>query len=224
MKAIILAAGTGLRLRPLTETTPKAMVTIGDKPLIEHTLESLPECVDEIIIVVHHLKEQIIDHLGDTFQDKPIRYVDQPKLNGTGAALHLLKDDLEEKFLVVNGDDLYHQDDLRRLIDLDNGMLVFETKGPAPSTIEADAIGCFLGIRHNPDEDEPILRNTGAYVLTPEFFNYPLEKIKVHGKTEYSLPHTFNHMVDECGLKVIKADFWLPVGTQEELEVANKTV
>lgn len=221
MKAIILAAGAGLRLRPLTETIPKAMLEIGGKPLIEHTLEALPETVDEIIIVVHHLKDQIIDHLGDAYHDLPIRYVEQPKLNGTGAAIHLLKDELEDQFLILNGDDLYKKDDLTRLLDVDSGMLVYETKGPAPSTIEADEIGCFLGIRQDPEEHEPILRNTGAYVLTPEFFNYPLEKIKVHGKTEYSLPHTFNHMVDECGLKVVKADFWMPVGTPEELAKAN---
>jgi len=221
MKAIILAAGRGLRLRPLTETTPKALIEINGRPLIELTLEALPDVVDEIIIVVHHLKDQIIDHLGDSFQNKPIRYVVQPKLNGTGSALHLLKDELDDQFLVVNGDDLYNQDDLTRLLDVESGMLVFETNGPAPSTIEADDIGCFLGIRQNPDEDEPVLRNTGAYVLTPDFFDYPLEKIKVHGKVEYSLPHTFNHMVDECGLKVVKADFWMPVGTPEELEAAN---
>jgi len=65
MKAMIFAAGLGTRLKPLTDTMPKALVPIAGKPLLQHTIEKLKlSGFDEIIINVHHFAEQIIDFVG----------------------------------------------------------------------------------------------------------------------------------------------------------------
>ena len=77
MKAIVLAAGEGRRMRPLTENIPKPLLQIQDRPLIEHIVERLPEEVDELIIVVGYLGEMIKQYCSDNFLGRPITYVEQ---------------------------------------------------------------------------------------------------------------------------------------------------
>ena len=127
MQAVILAAGKGTRLRPLTNQIPKPLIDICGKPLIEHVLDALPDSVDEIFIVVNHLREALIAHLGSSWHDKLIRYIIQDPLSGTAGAIHLLRTELHNFFLVVNGDDLYRRMDLESLVTHDLALLFFPT-------------------------------------------------------------------------------------------------
>ena len=111
MQAVILAAGLGTRLRPLTYDTPKPLLKIGDKTLIEYNIERLPECIDELVIVIGYLGEQIIDYFGNQYKGKKISYIKQSQLLGTGHALFLCKKILNDRFLVLMGDDIYSQED-----------------------------------------------------------------------------------------------------------------
>src|SRR3989344_539802 len=96
MKAIILAAGEGIRMRPLTNNTPKPMLLLKGKPLLEHIIESLPKQVNEIILVVGYLHHQIHNHFHHFFEGFKIDYVIQSEKTGTYDALklcsHLLDD------------------------------------------------------------------------------------------------------------------------------------
>ena len=87
MKAIILAAGEGTRLKPLTLDIPKSLISIGGKPIIDRIFESLPDEIDEVFIVVGHLKEKIKSHLGDNFRGKKVSYANQIDKHGTFGAL-----------------------------------------------------------------------------------------------------------------------------------------
>ncbi len=221
MQAVILAAGRGLRLRPHTETTPKALVDICGAPLIARILSSLPDPVTEIFIVVGHLKEQVMDTVGGTFGGKTVHYVAQDPLDGTGSALHLLKDRLNGTFLVVNGDDLYDKGDLERLVAHDLGILVLPTPDAVESSALRDADGRFMGLEMDAPAEETKLRVCGAYVLDERFFRYPLVTVEVHGKTEYSLPHTLVEMSRDHAIKTEDATRWMPVGTPDELNRAR---
>lgn len=216
MQAVILAAGKGLRLRPITESVPKALVDACGTPLVFHILNSLPATVTEIFVVVGYLGEQIRTTIGETFDGKTVRYVTQDPLDGTGSALRLLKDELHEKFLVVNGDDLYGKDDLERLARHDLAVLVAPTEDETGSTAVIDAAGLFVEIR-NDATVAPRLRVCGAYVLDKTFFDEPLATVTVHGKTEYSLPHTIVAMARDRAIATEVATHWQPVGTHEEL-------
>lgn len=220
MQAVILAAGQGVRLAPLTDTTPKPMIEIGGKPIIDHTLASLPDAVSEVFVVIGHLGEQIKKHLGDEFNGRSIKYIEQTELNGTGGAIKLLEHELEDKFLVLNGDDLYSKDDLELLRQLELGMLVSKTQGPASSSIETGPDGRITGIELNPGA-KPILRNTGAYLLNQDFFSEPLVEITAHNHHELSLPHTMIELAKTHRVDTIKATFWMPVGTPEEINAAE---
>lgn len=221
MQAVILAAGRGLRLRPLTETCPKALVDIGGKPLLERLFETLPEEIHEIIIVVGYLREQIEERFGHEWNGRPVKYVVQDPLDGTGSALTACRERLHDRFLVINGDDLYRNGDLSRLIGHPLGILASTTEEPVAASVLCDTQNRFEGLESNPPEGEEHLRVCGAYVLDERFFHYPLATIQVHDKTEYSLPHTLITMSRDCDIFVERAKAWLPVGTPEELEKAR---
>ncbi len=216
MQAVILAAGKGLRLRPITETVPKALVDVCGTPLIFHILGSLPSTVTEIFVVVGYLGEQIVAAIGDAFDGRTVRYVTQDPLDGTGSALRLLKDALHGKFLVVNGDDLYGADDLGRLVAHDLAVLVAPTNDETGSTAVVDETDKFVGIQSD-STIKTRLRVCGAYVLDERFFNYELATVTVHDKIEYSLPHTIVAMACDHAIATEVATQWQPVGTHEEL-------
>ena len=216
MQAIILAAGKGLRLRPITESVPKALVDVCGTPLIFHILSSLPSTITEIFVVVGYLGGQIRSAIGDAFDGRTVRYVTQDPLDGTGSALRLLKDELRGKFLVVNGDDMYGRDDLQRLVSHDIAVLVAPTNDETGSTAVVDETDKFVGIQSD-STIQPRLRVCGAYVLDERFFDYELATVTVHEKIEYSLPHTIVAMAREHATTTEVATQWQPVGTHEEL-------
>lgn len=218
MQAVILAAGLGLRLRPLTKTTPKVLIPIGGKPLIEHTLAALPEAIDELIVVVHHLGSQIQAYLGERRNGCRIRYVTQGELLGTGHALHAARDLLHGTFLVCNGDDLYRRADLERMVERDLAILFCDLEHPVRAGAPiCDADGRFVEIR---EDTETMLVNAGCYVLDERFFRYPL--VKLNGREEYGLPQTIVSMAREHSVTTIRTNFWIPVGTPEELARAER--
>lgn len=107
MKAMILAAGLGNRMRPLTDHTPKPLLCAGGKPLIEYHLNNLQRAgIREVIINLAYLSEKIRAHLGDGQQfELKIRYSTEPEpLETGGAILHALDLLGTEPFLLINGD------------------------------------------------------------------------------------------------------------------------
>ncbi|MEM4532770.1 MAG: sugar phosphate nucleotidyltransferase, partial [Desulfurococcaceae archaeon] len=109
MKALILAAGRGERLQPITDTRPKPLIPILCKPLIEWIIRTIENTrlVDEVIIVVSYLKEKIINHINSLNVDLKIKFVDQGSELGTGDAvikgLSNIKD-IDEDVLIIYSD------------------------------------------------------------------------------------------------------------------------
>src|SRR3989344_7151174 len=129
MKAVILAAGKGTRMGKLGEETPKPLLKVARKTLLEHKLDLMPESIDEVILVVGHLKEQIISAIGSKYRNLKITYVILDRLLGTADALFACKDLLlkEDKFLVMNGDDIYSKRDMQEMAGNGWAMLICKT-------------------------------------------------------------------------------------------------
>jgi glucose-1-phosphate thymidylyltransferase len=102
---VVLAAGEGTRLRPLTHNRPKPMLPAANRPILEYVLETLVEAgVSELVLVVGYKRDRVQEHFGPTFRDVPIRYVVQEKQLGSGHALLQAREAVDEPMLVVNGD------------------------------------------------------------------------------------------------------------------------
>ncbi|MEK9176806.1 MAG: nucleotidyltransferase family protein, partial [Patescibacteria group bacterium] len=106
MKAVVLAAGEGKRLRPLTLERPKPMIPLNGKPLIEYVLAELPDEITEIIMIVGYKADSITAHLGSTYRGRPVTYITQTERRGTAHAVGLAKPHLTERFMLLNGDDI----------------------------------------------------------------------------------------------------------------------
>jgi UDP-N-acetylglucosamine diphosphorylase / glucose-1-phosphate thymidylyltransferase / UDP-N-acetylgalactosamine diphosphorylase / glucosamine-1-phosphate N-acetyltransferase / galactosamine-1-phosphate N-acetyltransferase len=217
MQAVILAAGKGLRLRPYTDTQPKPLVDIAGQPLLHYALNALPDSISEVIIVVGYLGEQILAALGNEWEGRPIRYVEQPELKGTGDALFCAKDLLEDKFLVINGDDLYSKADLTELTKHSYSILAWQAEEPYQFGLGETPDGHLAGF-----DPTSALTNCGAYFLNQDFFADEMTAVETHAGTEYSLPHTLVALAKKHPVAIVKAHEWFQVGTPEQLEIVRE--
>lgn len=119
MKAVILAAGEGTRLRPLTETRPKPMLRVSNRPLLEHVVEAVRDAgIDEIVLVVGYRRERIQSYFGDGDDwGVDIEYAIQEKQLGTGHAVLQAESFVEGPFVALNGDRIVESDDIARVVD-----------------------------------------------------------------------------------------------------------
>lgn len=222
MQIVILAAGRGTRMKELTDEVPKPMLKIKGKPLLAYKLEALPAEIDEVILVIGYLGNQIQAYFGNSYAGKKISYVTQCELDGSGGAVHLAKDLVEDDFLVMMGDDLYAKEDVRRLMKNKIALLGFEIEDQTSfGILKFDERGNLEDIVEKPKEEGQALANIGLYKLTRDFFTYPLVKIS---ETEYGLPQTLVQMKDAFEVKVEKATAWFPVGNPTDLKAAENII
>ncbi|OGL62088.1 hypothetical protein A3C09_01765 [Candidatus Uhrbacteria bacterium RIFCSPHIGHO2_02_FULL_47_44] len=222
MQAVILAAGLGTRLRPLTLTTPKALIPIGNKTLIEHTLDALPNAINEIFLVVNYLGDQIKAKIGDVYRGIPVRYVTQDPLDGTGGAIMLLRDQLHDRFLVVNGDDLYSREALDEMLTHATSILLCPTNMHLMNGGKLDEYGKFIGLTESINTKS--FRVCGAYVLDQTYFD--IEPVKIQGSAheEYGLPQTLTVRAAHFPIDVVMTHEWYPIGTPDELKFVREKI
>lgn len=223
MQAVILAAGEGKRLRPLTNDCPKTMVCVGGKPILEHTLSILPESIDEVILVVGYKGEKIREHFGVQWFGKKILYAEQPQPPmGTGDALercrHLLRD---ERYLLMFADDMYHSDDIAACIaEPTLSILVKEAEHPERMGVCLhDNDGYLTAILEKPEMPSSNLVGIGVYVLDNSIFDIPKTFDK---RGEHVLPIQIGNLAKYKPIKVVKARFWHPIGYPEDIEAAER--
>lgn len=221
MKCIILAAGRGERMRPLTDKTPKPLLTLHGKNLLQHKLDILPSEVEEVILIVGYLGQQIVDFFGEAYQGKKISYVWQEKVEGTGKAIHLVKELVSEPFLVLMGDDLYDPSDIKQMIQYPWSMLVQQVKADDKGEIRGGLVRLdeqrnVKEIREGIHQQPEGLMNTGAYVLSPEFFDYP--PIKLEGREEWGLPQTLVLAAKDHPIKIVPATHWKQITKPIDLQ------
>ena len=148
MKAFLLAAGIGSRLRPITDVTPKCMLAIGGRPLLDIWLDAFDRAgVDEVLVNLHHLPDVVRRHLAAHEGPPAVRTVYEPELLGSAGTLAANRQwvDGEEFFLACNADNLTDFD-LRSLVDAhrEHGAIatltVFHSPNPsAGGVVELDA-------------------------------------------------------------------------------------
>ena len=223
MKAVIIAAGEGTRLRPLTLEKPKPLIEIAGKPLIQHIWEILPEEIEEVIWVVGYKSAMIRAFIGDNFLGKHVVYVEQKEFLGTGHALRLCQKYLknEKKFLVMYADDLHSREGIKGVLKFDCALMVSPVTDPHRfGIVVKKENGTILDIEEKPEHPKSNLAVTGVYVLTPKIFNY---YPKTPGsKGEYYLTDMIKNYIKDFECRAVESDFWIPIGYPEDLVRAEK--
>lgn len=226
MQAIILAAGKGTRMRPLTLKTPKPLVPLVGKPLLEHTLNELPDRIREVILVVGYRADQIKKYFGSNFNGRKVRYVKQLKQKGTFHALRVAKKLLKPEFLVLMADDIYTKSDLENLLIHPQSILVKEMRGPSERFGTCIIKKGFLrGIAEKQKELNPApfkkrcWINCGAYKLTHSIFNEP---IICDPNGEELLSYMIGTLGQKEEIKAVKAVRWFPIASVDDLKEAEK--
>jgi UDP-N-acetylglucosamine diphosphorylase / glucose-1-phosphate thymidylyltransferase / UDP-N-acetylgalactosamine diphosphorylase / glucosamine-1-phosphate N-acetyltransferase / galactosamine-1-phosphate N-acetyltransferase len=222
MKAIILAAGEGTRMRPLTLESPKPLLDIGSKKIIDFVIESLPDEIGEVILVVDYLKEKIIKHLEKKNYSKKIAIITQREKKGTFGALlcvkKLIKDG--EKFMILNSDDIHDKLELEKYIKFPRSFGIQKMVMPNYYSVKTED-GFVIGFEKQSEEEKMngAMIATGAYVLDSDIFRHP--GIVVHGD-ELGLPQTILAQKELHPIKTVVTKKWFPINTLEDLERARK--
>jgi bifunctional UDP-N-acetylglucosamine pyrophosphorylase/glucosamine-1-phosphate N-acetyltransferase len=219
--AVLLAAGLGTRLRPHTLTTPKPLLPVQGRPILDWTLGALPATVDRVVVVVHYLAEQVEDYLRKQTHFKEWAVVPQGDPQGTGDALRKCQKDIRsERFLVINGDDLFGAADLARLAECPAGVLVQEVQEPKKFGIAfLKADGTLERLLEKPDLPGPQLANTGAYVFPHEVFGFEITRSP---RGEYEITDYISQLAARRPFSVVRSTFWYPIGTEAGWNAAQK--
>jgi UDP-N-acetylglucosamine diphosphorylase/glucosamine-1-phosphate N-acetyltransferase len=219
MQAVILAGGKSTRTYPLTVNMHKDVLPVLDKTVIERTLDELKGLVDEVIIVVGHLKEQVIDAVGDSYEGLHVKYAVQGEHLGTGDALMAAKGLIRDRFIMLNGDDLYSGNDLKRCISHKYCVLAQRVEDPSRFGVLRIDGKYVKEIVEKPTEYVSDLANCGGYVLDKKIFDFKLSKTK---RGEYEATDYINELAktEKIEYEEVK-DYWIAIGYPWHLLEAN---
>lgn len=234
MKGILLHAGHGTRLRPLTHTGPKQLLPIANKPMSQYCIESMKETgITEIAVIIGGTgANKVKDYYGtgEKFGVK-ITYVEQDYPRGIAHAIRLCKDFIKnEKFLVFLGDNIIQKsisESTKSFDDSDAKATIFlcEVDNPSRFGIADIKDGKITKIMEKPKNPPTNLAVTGIYLLTPTIFEI-IDRLKPSWRNELEITDALDMLLKE-GHKItynMITDYWKDTGTPEDILHANMAI
>jgi len=221
MQAVLLAAGQGTRMRPLTDSLPKPMLPVADRPLLAHTADAAVDAgADELIVVVGYEADEVRDYFGENYRGVPVTFAIQESQDGTADAVRAAEEYLEGPFAVLNGDNLYDRGSIESLFSSGPALATFQVADPSNYgviSVEGEFVSSIVEKPTDPPTD---LANTGAYVFpaeTREWLDVPESE-----RGEYEITDVVARVIDEYDVTPVELDRWLDVGRPWELLEANE--
>jgi len=219
MKAVILAAGKGVRMLPITETIPKVLIEINGKPFLYYILKSLQKAgFDEFGLIVGYRKEMVADFLKE--YNFRATLIEQKEQLGTAHALKQAEEFVDgEDFIALGGDNIWSVNDLKKFninddLNYISGLKVENPEKYGVLVVKDDRL---VRIYEKPKEFVGNLINTGLYKFTPEIFE-AIEKIGLSPRGEYELTDAITLLAGQGKVKVIKVeDFWKDLGRLDDI-------
>jgi len=211
MKAVILAAGEGKRLRPFTETMPKVMLPVANKPILEHVFDALKDSgITEIILVVGYKKEVIMDYFKD-YKKIKITYVVQDKQLGTAHALSKAKNHINNSFIVIPGDNIIDNKSITKLVQNKSEycILIKEHSLPSKYGVVFEKEGKLKEIVEKPLQEIGRFISTGIYKFPKTIFT-DIEKCRIEGINDLSTV-VQNLIEQEKTINTILAESWMDI-------------
>ena len=234
MKAVLLAAGEGVRLQPLTATRPKHLIKVAGKPILQYCLEAVKKAgIEDVIIVTHYMDEAIRNYFGEGQKlGLNLSYVKQKSILGTGNAANEAEHYLDGDFVLVYGDLLFGQDSIIKVLDLFKQEKPVAVMGVVPvdnpesyGIIEQDNRKNVKRIIEKPDKEKVTsnLANAGIYAFSKEVFN-KIRQTEASVRGEWELTDAITLLAKDGG-PVLAAhllkDEWFDVGRPWDLLDAN---
>ncbi|OPX63288.1 MAG: Bifunctional protein GlmU [Methanomassiliicoccales archaeon PtaB.Bin134] len=206
MKAVILAAGEGTRLRPFTVSRPKVMIPIGNRPILEYVVRALAaNGITEIVLVVGYMKERIMSFFGNGSRfGVRISYAIQEKQLGTAHAAMAVRDQVREDFIMVAGDNIIDAQAIADLLKHKGklSMLVTDSEMPSKYGVVQIEAGRVVDIIEKPDKKLGNIIATGIYRFPPEFFDY-LERGIMAGKS--GITHVLHSCIPKLDIEAVRS-------------------
>jgi bifunctional UDP-N-acetylglucosamine pyrophosphorylase/glucosamine-1-phosphate N-acetyltransferase len=226
MKAVVLAAGRGTRMRPLTDTRPKPLLPVGGTTLVENAMDACAPYVDGFVLVVGYMSDEVRETVGDEHAGLPVEYVEQDDRAGTADAVARAQNRVGPRFVVTNGDAVFSSSVVGRLVEEDGNALSVK-RVPNPSeygVVEVDD-GRATGIVEKPDDPPTELANAGVYVFDRDALDYMLSTGESERGEREITAAIAEMMGDGYDYGVVEHDGeWLDAGYPWDLLEANRVV
>jgi bifunctional UDP-N-acetylglucosamine pyrophosphorylase/glucosamine-1-phosphate N-acetyltransferase len=229
VKGYILAAGEGLRMRPLTSNIPKPLLPVAGKPFLEHNIDALKESgIKDIILLVGWRAQRIREHFGDgkDFGVK-IEYVEQEQRLGTAHAIGMIKDMVDSPFFCLYGDVVLTKESVKGLVEHHHKVkgsvmaltLVEDARRYGEVVTEA---GVIKDIIEKPEHPETNMVNAGAYILEPAIFE-AIAETKKSQRGEFEITDSFKILMKKTHIytHLLKGE-WIDVARPWDLLDANR--
>ena len=234
MKAVLLAAGEGVRLLPITSTRPKHLIKVAGKPILQYCLDAVKNAgINEAIIVTHYMGDAIKGYFGNgESQGLKISYVEQKAVLGTGIAAAVAEPYVDGDFVLIYGDLLFASDAVKNVVELYNAAKPEAVMGvvPVDKPESYGIIELAEGKKVKRIVEKPAagkapsnLANAGVYVLSTDVFE-KLKRVKASVRGEWELTDAITLLAAE-GKTILAAelakDDWFDVGRPWDLLDAN---
>jgi len=210
MKAVILAAGEGTRLRPFTATEPKVMIPVANKPILEYVVDAIVKNgIRDIIMVVGYKRQKIMSYFGDGDDfGANIDYVvqkNQPPTDGTAHALYQTKNKIDDEFILFPGDNVISKKTVSDLLENMDEYTLLITRSETPSkygvvTLKRGGENVDTLVE-KPEKSPSHLISTGIYSFQPDIFDHIEE---VMGEDNYDIPSAIDKIMEKNEIKAIK--------------------
>ncbi len=229
LKGYILAAGEGVRMRPLTSNIPKPLLPVAGRPFLEHNIEALKSAgIKDIVLLAGWRAQRIREHFGDGKEfGVKIEYIEQEERLGTAHAIGLVRDRMDSAFLCLYGDVVIGKESIKGLVSHQkkvHGSVMALTSVSDPrryGSIEV-ADGVVKDIVEKPEEPLGNLVNAGAYILQPSVFE-AIKDTRRSARGEYEITDSFKVLMKREHLYAyLLPEEWIDVARPWDLLEANR--
>lgn len=229
MKALILAAGEGTRLRPLTSNTPKPLLLVAGKPYLSHLFSALKAAgIEDIALLVGWKSNRIRECYGEgTSEGIRITYLEQKERLGTANAIGVAEAMMDEDFVCINGDVVLSEKDIVAVVEAHHRhsgtiMSTVTVEDPTRFGVIEESQGKMVKIVEKPTVAPSNMINAGLFVFTPQVFEF-IRRTQKSSRGEYEITDTLNMMAATIDINIYRLQGpWMDVGRPWDLLKANE--
>lgn len=221
MEVIILAAGRGARMRPLSDTTPKPMLPIAGEPMAARVADAAVTAgARKLVFVIGYRPDHVETYFGTEHRGVPVEYAVQETRSGTADAVLTAIDHVEGEFAVLNGDNVYDAANLSKLFDSVPAVGYAPVASPEEYGVISTDDGTVTGIVEKPATPPSNLANTGAYAFPPSARD--LLDVPESERGEQELTDVLERLIHTDRVAAVEFDRWADIGYPWDLLAANE--